>query len=76
RENIIERHFMKDKISKENKIKRTKIDKKVRKIWKKLKPLYMEYKLLQLTKARNDEKDQLIDIISKTEYKYVCYLKK
>ena len=62
--------------NKNTKIKRTKIDKKVRKTWKKLKPLYMEYKLSQLTKASNNEKDHLINIISNTEYKYVCYLKK
>ena len=59
-----------------NKIKRTKIDKKVRKIWKKLRSLYTEYELSQLVKKHNDRKDQLINIISKTEYKYVCYLKK
>ena len=58
------------------KIKRTKIDKKVRKIWKKLRSLYIEYELSQLVKKHNDRKDQLINIISKTEYKYVCYLKK
>ena len=58
------------------KIKRTKIDKKVRKIWKKLRSLYIEYELSQLVKTDNDRKDQLINIISKIEYKYVCYLKK
>ena len=62
--------------SKKIKIKRTKIDKKVRKTWKKLKPLYIEYKLSQLVKTDNNKKDHLINIISKTEYKYVCYLKK
>ena len=62
--------------NKNTKIKRTKIDKKVRKIWKKLRPLYIEYELSQLVKTDNDRKDQLINIISKTEYKYVCYLKK
>ena len=62
--------------NKNTKIKRTKIDKKVRKIWKKLRSLYIEYELSQLVKTDNDKKDQLINIISKTEYKYVCYLKK
>ena len=62
--------------NKNTKIKRTKIDKKVRKIWKKLRSLYIEYELPQLVKTDNDKKDQLINIISKTEYKYVCYLKK
>ena len=62
--------------NKNTKIKRTKIDKKVRKIWKKLRSLYIEYELSQLVKKHNDRKDQLINIISKTEYKYVCYLKK
>ena len=63
-------------LSKETKITKTKIDKKVRKIWKKLKSLYIEYQLSQLVKTDNDKKDHLINIISKTEYKYVCYLKK
>lgn len=58
------------------KIKRTKIDKKVRKIWKKLRSLYIEYELSQLVKTDNDRKNQLINIISKIEYKYVYYLKK
>ena len=62
--------------SKNIKIKRTKIDKKVRKTCKKLKPLYIEYELTQLVKTDNDKKDHLINIISKTEYKYVRYLKK
>ena len=62
--------------NKNTKIKRTKIDKKIRKIWKKLRSLYIEYELSQLVKIDNDKKDQLINIISKTEYKYVCYLKK
>ena len=62
--------------NKNTKIKRTKIDKKVRKIWKKIRPLYIEYELSQLVKTDNDKKDQLINIISKTEYKYVRYLKK
>ena len=62
--------------NKNTKIKRTKIDRKVRKIWKKLRSLYIEYELSQLVKTDNDRKDQLINIISKTEYKYVCYLKK
>ena len=62
--------------NKNTKIKRTKIDQKVRKIWKKLRSLYTEYELSQLVKKHNDRKDQLINIISKIEYKYVCYLKK
>ena len=41
--------------SKETKITKTKIDKKVRKIWKKLKPLYIEYELSQLTKTSNNK---------------------
>ena len=62
--------------NKNTKVKRTKINKKVRKIWKKLRPLYIEYELSQLVKTDNDKKDQLINIISKTEYKYFRYLKK
>ena len=62
--------------NKNTKIERTKIDKKVRKIWKKLRPLYIEYELSQLVKTDNDKKDQLTNLISKTEYKYVYYLKK
>ena len=62
--------------NKNTKIKRTKIDKKVRKIWKKLRSLYIKYQLSQLVKTENDKKDHLINIISKIEYKYVCYLKK
>ena len=62
--------------NKNTKIKRTKIDKKIRKIWKKLRSLYTEYELSQLVKTDNDRKNQLINIISKIEYKYVCYLKK
>ena len=69
---------MKDNIipSKETKITKNSIGKKIRKTWKKLRPLYIEYELLQLVKTDNDKKDHLINIISKTEYKYVCYLKK
>ena len=67
---------MKNTTSKETKITKTKIDKKVRTIWKKLKPLYIKYKLSQLIKTSDDETNYLINIISKTEYKYVCYLKK
>ena len=63
-------------MKKNTKMERTKIDKKVRKIWKKLRPLYIEYELSQLIKINNDKKDHLINIILKTEYKYVCYLKK
>ena len=62
--------------NKNTRIKRTKIDKKVRKIWKKLRSLYIEYELSHLVKTDKDRKDQLINIISKIEYKYVCYLKK
>ena len=62
--------------SKETKITKNNISKKIRKTWKKLRPLYIEYELSQLVKIDNDRKDQLINIISKTEYKYVCYLKK
>ena len=62
--------------NKNTKIERTKIDKMVRKIWKNLRPLYIEYELSQLVKTDNDKKDQLINIISKTEYKYIRYFKK
>ena len=58
--------------SKETKTTKTKIDKKVRKIWKELKPLSIEYELSQLIKTSNYKKDHLINIISKIEYKYVC----
>ena len=57
-------------------ITKTKIERKVRKTQKKLKTLYIEYELLQLTKTNTSKTNLLIDIISKTEYKYVCYLKK
>ena len=57
--------------SKETKITKTKIERKVRKIWKKFKPLYIEYELSQLTKTSNDKTNYLINIISKIEYKYV-----
>ena len=68
---------MKNTTSKEISTKRTKIDKKkYERYGKKLKPLYIEYELSQLIKTSNDKKDHLINIISKTEYKYVCYLKK
>ena len=62
--------------NKNTKIKRTKIDKKIRKIWKKLRSLYIEYELSQLVKTDNDRKNQFINIILKIEYKYVYYLKK
>ena len=42
----------------------------------KVKPLYIEYELSQLTKTSNNKTNHLINMISKTEYKYVCYLKK
>ena len=54
-------------LSKETKITKTRIDRKVRKIWKKLKPLYIKYELSQLTKTSNDMINHLINIISKTE---------
>ena len=57
-------------------IKKTKIERKVRKTQKKLKTLYIKYELLQITKTNTSKTNLLIDIISKTEYKYVCYLKK
>ena len=62
--------------SKKTKITKTKIERKVRKIWKMLKPLYIIYELSQLTKTSNYNTNYLINIISKTEYKYVSYLKK
>jgi len=49
---------------------------KLRKIRRKLKKLYPEYKKLNITKTDNDKLDQLIDNISKIEYKYIQYLKK
>ena len=55
---------------------KNKIERKVRKTLKKLKTLYIEYELLQLTKTNTSKTNLLIDIISKTKYKYVCYLKK
>ena len=69
---------MKDNIipSKETKITTNNIGKKIRKTWKKLRHLYIEYELSQLVKTNNNKKDHLINIISKTECKYVCYLKK
>ena len=57
-------------------ITKTKIERRVRKTQKKLKTLYREYKLLQLTKTNTGKTNLLIDIISKTEYKYVRNLKK
>lgn len=42
----------------------------------KVKHLYIEYELSQLTKTSNDKTNHLINIISKTEYKYACYLEK
>ena len=50
-----------------------------RKLWKirrKLNKLYPEYKQLNITKTDNDKLDQLIDNISKIEYKYIQYLKR
>ena len=49
---------------------------KLRKIRRKLNKLYPEYKQLNITKTDNDKLDQLIDNISKIEYKYIQYLKK
>ena len=49
--------------------------KKSQKIRKKLKKLYIEYEYLSITKINKARLSKLIDIISKTEYKYVCYLK-
>lgn len=57
-------------------ITKTKIERKIRKIQKKLKTLYIEYEWLQLTKTNTSKTNPLIYIISKTEYKYVCCLKK
>ena len=48
---------------------------KLRKIRRKLNKLYPEYKQLNITKIDNDKLDQLIDNISKIEYKYIQYLK-
>ena len=49
---------------------------KFRKIRRKLNKLYPEYKQLNITKTDNVKLDQLIDNISKIEYKYIQYLKK
>ena len=48
---------------------------KLRKIRRKLNKLYPEYKELNITKTDNEKLDQLIDNISKIEYKYIQYLK-
>ena len=48
---------------------------KLRKIRRKLNKLYPEYKQLNITKTNNEKLDQLIDNISKIEYKYIQYLK-
>ena len=48
---------------------------KLRKIRRKLNKLYPEYKQLNITKTDNEKLDQLIDNISKIEYKYIQYLK-
>ena len=53
---------------------KNKIERKVRKTLKKLKTLYIEYELSQLAKTNNNK--TMINIISKTEYKYDRYLKK
>ncbi len=50
--------------------------KKIRKIERKLKTLYPEYRLLNFTKTNQDKLDHLIDTISKLEYKYIKHLKK
>mgnify|MGYP000443601806 FL=1 len=48
---------------------------KLRKIRRKLNKLYPEYKQLNITKTDNEKLNQLIDNISKIEYKYIQYLK-
>ena len=48
---------------------------KLRKIRRKLNKLYPEYKQLNITKTDNEKLNQLIDNISKVEYKYIQYLK-
>jgi len=50
------------------------ISRKIRKIRRKLNKLYPEYKQLNNTKTDNYKLDQLIDNISKIEYKYIQYL--
>ena len=62
--------------NKETDITRTKIKRKIRTIRKKLKTLYKNYKILQITKTNESNMDHLIDIISKMEYKYICCLRK
>ncbi len=52
------------------------ISRKLRKIRRKLNKLYPEYKQLNITKTDNEKLNQLIDNISKIEYKYIQYLKK
>lgn len=49
------------------------INRKIRKIKRKLDKLYPKYKELNITK--NEELEEMVDIISKLEYKYIKYLK-
>ena len=57
------------------KLRKKHTSRKLRKIRRKLNKLYPEYKQLNITKTDNDKLDQLIDNISKIEYKYIQYLK-
>ena len=58
-----------------NKYKKKHTSRKLRKIRRKLNKLYPKFKKLNITKTDNDKLDQLIDNISKIEYKYIQYLK-
>ena len=55
--------------------KKKHISRKLRKIRRKLNKLYPKYKQLNITKTDNEKLNQLIDNISKIEYKYIQYLK-
>ena len=59
----------------EKKYKKKRTSRKLRKIRRKLNKLYPEYKQLNITKTDNEKLNQLIDNISKVEYKYIQYLK-
>ena len=59
----------------EKKYRKKHTSRKLRKIRRKLNKLYPEYKQFNIRKTDNDKLDQLIDNISKIEYKYIQYLK-
>ena len=57
------------------KLRKKHTSRKLRKIRRKLNKLYPEYKQLNISKTENEKLDQLINNISKIEYKYIQYLK-